>query len=42
MLFATANPMPTTALIPNAKTPATAIPLWASEIIKKINSTIIT
>lgn len=33
--FANANPMPTTALIPNAKAPAIAIPLCASEINKK-------
>lgn len=41
MLFATANPMPTTALSPNAKAPATAIPLCASEIIQKNKLTII-
>jgi hypothetical protein len=32
MLFANANPIPTIALIPNAKPPATAIPLCASKI----------
>lgn len=33
--FANANPMPTTALTPNARAPAIAIPLWASEIKTK-------
>lgn len=33
MPFANANPMPTTALTPNARAPAIAIPLCASEIV---------